>query len=217
MFFKIGVIKILLFAATSFVVGLSGAMVPGPMLTVTISDSLKKGFLTGPLVVLGHFIGELTIILIIFAGLGWFIGSSTAVFLIGTLGGFVMVIMGYRILSTSDSLKDMEADKVNSKGYGSVLNGVLTSILNPFFFIWWITVGWAFMFKGLELAGILGVLGFLLGHWASDISWFSTVSFFSSRGSQMMTENQFKIIMNISGIFLMILGIYFLLNATRLI
>ncbi len=35
-------IEIILFAAASFWVGFSGAMVPGPMLTVTISDSLKK-------------------------------------------------------------------------------------------------------------------------------------------------------------------------------
>ena len=49
------------------------------------------------------------------------------------------------------------------------LNGILTSVSNPFFFIWWATIGWAFIFKGLELAGIFGVLGFLVGHWASDL------------------------------------------------
>jgi len=134
-------IEIFLFAATSFAVGLSGALVPGPMLTVTISDSLKKGFVAGPLVVLGHFIAELTLILIIFAGLGWFIGSSTAVFVIGTLGGFMRVILSYRILGSSNSLKDVKEDNVISKGYGSVLSGVLTSISNPFFFIWWATIG----------------------------------------------------------------------------
>ncbi len=134
-------IEIFLFAATSFAVGLSGALVPGPMLTVTISDSLKKGFVAGPLVVLGHFIAELTLILIIFAGLSWFIGSSTAVFVIGTLGGFMRVILSYRILGSSNSLKDVKEDNVISKGYGSVLSGVLTSISNPFFFIWWATIG----------------------------------------------------------------------------
>ncbi len=210
-------LEIILFTATSFAVGLSGALVPGPMLTVTISDSLKKGFLAGPLVVLGHFMAELTLIIIIFAGLGWFIGSSTAVFVIGTLGGLMMVILGYRILGSSNSLKELKSNKVSSKGYGSVLSGILTSISNPFFFIWWATIGWAFMFKGLELAGIFGVLGFLVGHWASDISWFSMVSFFTSRGSKIMTDKHYKIMMNASGIFLMILGIYFLLNAQKLV
>ncbi len=211
------VIEILLFTATSFAVGLSGALVPGPMLTVTISDSLKKGFIAGPMVVLGHFIAELSLILLIFAGLGFLIGSTTATFIIGTLGGFVMVIMGCRILFSSNSLKEIKEDNGISKGYGPVFSGVLTSVANPFFFIWWATIGWAFMFKGLELAGFFGVLAFIVGHWTSDLGWFSMVSFFTSRGSIVLNEKHYKILMNASGVFLMILGIYFLLNAQKIV
>lgn len=209
-------IEILLFIATSFAVGLSGALVPGPMLTVTISDSLKKGFIAGPMVVLGHFVAELSIIILIFAGLGWFISSSTAVFIIGTLGGFMMLLMGYRIMGTNPLNEVLEDDGV-SNSYGPVLNGILTSLSNPFFFIWWATIGWAFMFKGLELAGIFGVIGFLIGHWTSDMSWFSVISFFTSRGSNIMAEKHYKVMMNVSGAFLMILGVYFVLNAQKII
>lgn len=209
-------IELLLFIATSFAVGLTGALVPEPMLTVTISDSLQKGFIAGPMVVLGHFIAELSIIILIFAGLGLFISSSTAVFIIGTLGGFIMLLMGYRIIGSNPFNKiQMEDDTSNS--YGPVLSGILTSLSNPFFFIWWATIGWAFMFKDLELAGIFGVVGFLIGHWASDMSWFSLVSFFTSRGSNIMTEKHYKVLMNLSGVFLMILGVYFMLNAQKII
>jgi len=211
------VIEILLFTITSFAVGLSGALVPGPMLTVTISDSLKKGFIAGPLIVLGHFIAELSLILLIFGGLGFLIGSSTAAFIIGTLGGFVMVLMGYRIVYSSNSLKEIKEENQISKRYGPVLSGILTSVANPFFFIWWATIGWAFIFKGLELAGFFGVLAFIVGHWTSDLGWFSLVSFFTSRGSYVMTEKHYKIMMNASGVFLMILGVYFLLNAQKIV
>lgn len=211
------VIEILLFTITSFAVGLSGALVPGPMLTVTISDSLKKGFIAGPLIVLGHFIAELSLILLIFGGLGFLIGSSTSAFIIGTLGGFVMVLMGYRIVYSSNSLKEIKEENEISKRYGPVLSGFLTSVANPFFFIWWATIGWAFIFKGLELAGFFGVLAFIIGHWTSDLGWFSLVSFFTSRGSHVMTEKHYKIMMNASGVFLMILGVYFLLNAQKIV
>jgi threonine/homoserine/homoserine lactone efflux protein len=209
-------IELLLFIATSFAVGLTGALVPGPMLTVTISDSLQKGFIAGPMVVLGHFIAELSIIILIFAGLGLFISSSTAVFIIGTLGGFIMLLMGYRIIG-SNPFNKIQIKEDTSSSYGPVLSGILTSLTNPFFFIWWATIGWAFMFKGLELAGIFGVVGFLIGHWASDMSWFSLVSFFTSRGSNIMTEKHYKVLMNLSGVFLMILGVYFMLNAQKII
>lgn len=193
--------------------GLSGALVPGPMLTVTISDSVQKGFKAGPLVVLGHFLVEIALIILILAGLGWLIGSTTAAFVIGTVGGLVLVFMGYRISSSSNPLTDSSSKEMLAQRYGPVLGGVITSISNPYFFIWWATIGCAFMFKGLELAGIFGLIGFLVGHWSADLSWYSAVSFFTSKGSKIMTDNHYKIIMRICGIFLIILGIYFVLTA----
>ncbi|WP_342593116.1 LysE family transporter [Methanobacterium aggregans] len=209
-------IEVILFAATSFVVGLSGAIVPGPMLTVTISDSMKKGFKAGPMVVSGHIIAEIILIVLIFAGLGWLIGSSTASFIIGTLGGIMLILMGYNITRSSQPVSEV-SDYGEVKRYGPVIKGFMTSVSNPYFFIWWATVGCAFMFKGLELAGAVGVLGFIIGHWASDLGWFSTVSFLTSRGSGIMNEKHYKIIMTICGAFLIVLGVYFILSAQKII
>jgi threonine/homoserine/homoserine lactone efflux protein len=205
-------IEIVLFALTSFGVGLSGALVPGPMLTVTISDSVKKGFKAGPLIILGHFITELALMLVILAGLGWIIGSQTAVFIIGTVGGLVLIFMGYSISKPDKTLSDIEKEEYGTQKYGSVMGGIITSLSNPFFYIWWATIGCAFMFKGLELAGIVGLLGFIIGHWSADLSWFSTISFFSSRGSKLMDDSTYKAVMMICGTFLVLLGTYFILS-----
>ena len=205
-------IETVLFALTSFGVGLSGALVPGPMLTVTISDSVKKGFKAGPLIILGHFITELAIMLAILAGLGWIIGSQTAVFIIGTFGGLVLIFMGYNISKPDKILSDIEKEEYGTQKYGSVMGGIITSLSNPFFYIWWATIGCTFMFKGLELAGIVGLLGFIIGHWSADLSWFSTISFFSSRGSKVMADRTYKVIMMICGVFLVLLGFYFILS-----
>ena len=40
--------------ATSFVSALSGALMPDPLLTITLSESARSGFRAGPLVVLGN-------------------------------------------------------------------------------------------------------------------------------------------------------------------
>ena len=208
-------IETVLFALTSFGVGLSGALVPGPMLTVTISDSVKKGFKAGPLVILGHFITEFGIMIAILAGLGYIIGSQTAVFIIGTVGGLVLIFMGYNISKQDQTLSDIKNENYKSQKYGSIMEGIITSLSNPFFYIWWATVGCAFMFKGLELAGIVGLLGFIIGHWSADFSWFAIVSFFSSRGSKIMNDKTYKSIMMICGIFLVLLGTYFILSQVK--
>lgn len=54
---------------SSFLIGFSGAMMPGPMLGVTISGSLKRGWIAGPLVVLGHGILELMLVIAMISGL----------------------------------------------------------------------------------------------------------------------------------------------------
>lgn len=201
-----------MFILTSFGVGLSGALVPGPMLTVTVSDSVKKGFLTGPLVVLGHFIVEIILIVFILAGFSWMVGSTEVAIIIGIVGGIILIYMGY---TTSKSKVDLDISDTGepSSKYRSVLKGVVTSVSNPYFFIWWATIGLAFLFKGVEIAGLVGLVGFIIGHWSADLGWFSTVSFFSSKGSRVMNEKQYNLIMKICGIFLIALGVYFLITA----
>ncbi|MCE5214916.1 MAG: LysE family translocator [Methanobacterium sp.] len=203
--------EIVLFTATSFLVGLSGALVPGPMLTITISDSVKKGFIAGPLVVLGHFIVEIALIIIILAGFSWLIGSTSAALVIGTLGGITLILMGYKTSKSSNYPKLINTTNTTTR-YGSVLGGIITSISNPYFFIWWATIGLAFLFKGLEIAGIIGIIGFLIGHWSADFGWTSTVSFLSSKGSKVMSEKQYHYIMKICGVLMILLGLYFLIS-----
>ena len=54
----------------SFTLALSGVLMPGPLLTVTIAESARRGFWAGPLLMTGHSILELLIVLAIFKGWG---------------------------------------------------------------------------------------------------------------------------------------------------
>lgn len=209
----IELLELVLFILTSFAVGLSGALVPGPMLTVTISDSVKKGPMTGPMVVLGHFLTEFVLIIFILAGFSWLVGSTSAAIIIGTVGGLMLIYLGYTTSKSTVDLETPENEYISTSKYGSVLKGVLTSVSNPYFFIWWATIGLAFLFKGMEIAGLVGLIGFLIGHWSADMGWFSAVSFFSSKGSKFMNKPHYDIVMKICGLFLIVLGAYFLLAA----
>lgn len=202
-------IEVILFAVASFWVGLSGAMVPGPMLTVTISDSLKKGFRAGPLVVLGHYIAEITLMILLVLGLGWVIGSKMVTMIIGGIGGLMLIYIGYTI-AESPVPSEIPGDGEPVEKRGSILSGIVTSVSNPYFYLWWATIGWAFMLKGIELAGIIGILSFLVGHWGADLAWYSLVSLFTSKGRHVLPGKRYRIIMIICGVFLVFLGIYFI-------
>lgn len=76
-----------------FIVGLTGALVPGPMLFATIEVSLKKGWLAGPEVVFGHILVELVLSVLILFGAASFIGSGT-ISAISVIGGLSLVVFG---------------------------------------------------------------------------------------------------------------------------
>ncbi len=199
--------------AGAFVVGLSGAMAPGPVLTVTISETLKRGFRAGPLIVLGHAILEIVLLLLIAAGLGPFFQHPVVTTVFLSAGGVVMLWMGGQMVVTN---KRTTEDALNAKGaespYGPVLAGIVLSISNPFWIIWWVTVGMSFVTQSLQF-GIAGLLSFYFGHILADLAWYSFVSFSVSAGRRLCPPMLYRIIFIACGIALLCLGGVFVAKA----
>ncbi len=84
---------LLVFISALFV-GFSGAMMPGPLLTYTIQQSLSSGPRSGFIITLGHVFLELVLIVFIFLGLDIILQSETAQIIIGFLGGLLLLYMG---------------------------------------------------------------------------------------------------------------------------
>jgi threonine/homoserine/homoserine lactone efflux protein len=196
--------------AGAFVVGLSGAMAPGPVLTVTISESLKRGFKAGPLIVLGHAILEIMLLALIAAGLGPFFQHPAVATVFLSAGGAVLVWMGGRMVATS---RQTTEDALGAKGadspYGPVLAGVVLSVSNPYWIIWWATVGMGFVTQSLQF-GLLGLLCFYFGHILSDLAWYSFVAFSVSAGRRICSPLLYRVVFILCGIALMCLGAGFI-------
>ena len=199
--------------AGAFVVGLSGAMAPGPVLTVTISETLKRGFKAGPLIVLGHAFLEIILLLLIAAGLGPFFQHPTVTTIFLSAGGVVLLWMGARMVITN---KRTTEDALNAKGaespYGPVLAGIVLSLTNPFWIIWWVTVGMGFVMQSLQF-GIAGLLSFYFGHILADLAWYSFVSFSVSAGRRLCPPMLYRIVFITCGLALLGLGGLFIAKA----
>ncbi len=76
-----------------FTLGLTGALVPGPMLFATIELSLRKGWLAGPKVVFGHILVEPVLSVLILFGAASLIGSGT-ISAISVIGGLALAVFG---------------------------------------------------------------------------------------------------------------------------
>jgi threonine/homoserine/homoserine lactone efflux protein len=206
-------IEILKALLLGFSVGLTGALVPGPMLFATIEISLKKGWLAGPQVVFGHVMVEVVLYILILFGAASLVGSGmiSTIFLIGGLSLLVfglLTLKDARAAASARIFQDPSGLKLTSS---PTLIGLITSVSNPYFWIWWLTAGGAIVLKEYEL-GIITAMAYMLGHWTADLSWFTAVSGSFSRGKKLLSQKMHRYILYICGIFLVIFGLYFMLN-----
>lgn len=197
---------------SAFLIGFSGAMMPGPMLGITIDGSLKKGWTAGPLIVLGHGLLEFMLIIVMLLGLKDFFSNPTVAGFIGLFGGAFLAWMGYGMIKSGiNKTVSLENQRAKSTAVirNLVLAGALVSATNPYFILWWASTGMESVRQSYVL-GLTGVVVFFAGHILSDLVWYSAVSAAFSRGKQLISDAVYRWIILFLGIFLILFSIYFI-------
>jgi len=83
--------------------------------------------------------------------------------------------------------------------------------VNPYFFVWWATVGMALIAAAAEF-GIVGVALFILVHWGCDLACDEFISFVTFRSREWWTQKTFKVISSICALILIGFGVWFCLS-----
>ncbi|MGD9874239.1 MAG: LysE family transporter [Kiritimatiellia bacterium] len=207
-------IKLLSIFGMAFLVGFSGAVAPGPVFTMTISESLKRGFRAGPLIVFGHAILEILLLLAIMLGLNeWLVKPEVTKFF-ALVGGIILLVMGGQMIVTEKKATEqaLHAEaKPEDAMRGPVMAGIVLSLSNPYWIIWWATIGLGLITKSLE-AGLIGLALFYCGHILADLTWYSFVSYTVSAGRRLCPPLVYRIIFVVCGAGLIGLGLWFLIS-----
>lgn len=200
---------------TAFVIGLSGALSPGPVLTATISEVMKRGFWAGPLIVLGHALLEFILLLAIVAGLGTFLRIPIVLRTLGTVGGVVLIVMGAQLFLTARhaAAQFYEVRTENRAAvHGPIITGILTSLAHPFWILWWVVIGLRLVTDALH-QGWLGLGAFYSGHILADLAWYSVVAAAVSSGRRICPPKVYRATIRVCAVALCLFGLYFLYAA----
>jgi len=190
--------------------GFSGALMPGPLLTLDIEESMRRGPWTGPKLILGHAILELSLIVAILLGFSRVLNLDVVKGGIGLAGGAVLLWMAHGMLRKSLShLSLSSAGRAGRQGLPLILAGAVISLSNPYWSLWWATAGLKFLSIGRDL-GVFGVGAFFSGHILADLIWYSAVSFAFSRGQRLFTDRVYRAIVFACGLFLVAVGLWFI-------
>jgi threonine/homoserine/homoserine lactone efflux protein len=196
---------------SSFIIALSGAMMPGTLLTVTISESSRRGSSVGPLLILGHAILELALLVALVFGLAPLFGNRWFFIGISIVGGIILLWMATGMIRSLPTLTLFS--EVSRRGQGNlVLTGILMSMANPYWIIWWATIGVKYIAQSKQ-SGFLGISFFFAGHILADLSWYTFISTTIGKGRRFFSNRIYKGLIGVCAAALVFFGCYFLFSA----
>jgi len=173
----------------------SGALSPGPLTASTIAAGSNEGWKSGFKISVGHMVVELPLVFLIAFGIATLLTTPIVEKVISFAGGTLLVILGVFMLKDvfKKELGDMNAssDTVRSP----VMIGILLSLLNPYFLVWWILVGGALVIEAVILAGLIGVGLMFIAHIWMDYAWLMLISELSRRGKQIFKTKGYKVLL----------------------
>jgi len=201
--------QLLGFAIVVIVISASGVLSPGPLFTANIFYGLKGGAKAGLKMAYGHTLVELPLVILL--GLGAFSLEAipefrTYIAIIGALGLFVFAGIQLKQIFKN------RFEPINGPKHGPFLAGIILSAFNPFFIIWWLTIGFKLISDSIIFWSFWGILIMFLLHIWMDYVWLSSTALVSSRISKILSNRNYKVLVIGLSVVLVYFGITFLID-----
>jgi threonine/homoserine/homoserine lactone efflux protein len=193
------------------VISFSGVMMPGPMFAVTLAKSYQSPW-AGARISLGHAVIEVPLILLIYFGFARFFENTTVQLVLSLLGGAMIIWMGISMFRSRTEV----VNKGKSVSYNAFVAGILTSGLNPFFLLWWATIGSMLIMRFLDF-GLGGLAVFTVVHWLCDLAWLSFVSILVYKTKSLWSKRFHEGVFIVCSLILVGFGSWFLVSGIRLV
>jgi threonine/homoserine/homoserine lactone efflux protein len=200
--------SLLVIFSSSFIIALSGAMMPGPLLTATISESSQRGFLAGPLLIVGHGILELVLIVTLLFGLAPYLMREDVFNVVAIAGSVFLLWMALKMFHDLPSLNLSWDVKRSSQGH-LVVSGALLSMANPYWTVWWATIGLGYLIQSQRF-GLPGIILFFTGHILADFTWYAAVSAAVGKGRRFMSDRVYRMVIGTCATVLVFFAFYFI-------
>lgn len=195
---------------SAMVIGLSGAMAPGSYLTLTITKTVRSGRAAAFLMLVGHALLEAFLLIEFAFGLQEFLTKPVVMRVLSLAGGLYLLWMSVDLLRgviNGSIVTELETAEDTSR-LGPVAQGALVSLANPYWLLWWVTIGAALAAKGLSM-GPAGVASFFIGHQLADFAWYGFVIIAVSKGHHLLPPRVYRAVMGVLALFLLALGVRF--------
>lgn len=199
------------FGVQVIAVSASGVLSPGPLFFANMLYGTKHGARAGLKVACGHTVIELPLVILLAAGLFASAAVSQYANVIGLVGG--IGILGFAAMQIVGVVKKNQNRPVDGKR-GPFIAGIALTALNPFFLVWWFTVGLKLISDSAAF-GLGGGIALLFGlHIWMDYAWLAATAYLASKGSSVIKSKYYPLLLLALAAALAYYGVYFIINAS---
>lgn len=196
---------------TSFLVGFSGASAPGPLMTLVLAQSSMGGWKKSIEIISGHALLEGILLVLLLLGLQPILKNPVFLRSFTFLGSAFLIYMGITLF-ISILNRGIELKRSDPISIPLILAGALTSLGNPYWLLWWLTIGVSFITQAKNLL-LLGILSFYTGHILADYVWYAFIGIVGQGLSLPFWKGIYRYILYFSSLFLFGFGLYFIYYA----
>lgn len=202
------------------IVSTSGVFSPGPLFFVNLFYGSKYGSIMGLKIAIGHTFVEFPLLVLLFYGVSKFsavsLSDSDILKIIGIVGGVFMIFFSFMQIYPVIKNKSLETNNQYSRYAikNAILVGMIFTGLNPFFLVWWSTIGLKLVSDSVNNFGYLnGIILLFFSHIWMDYFWLWITSFMSSKGRSIVKEKVYRILLLFFSTVIGIFGLNLLVTA----
>ena len=200
-------------AVTTILVTASGALSPGPLFFALITQGARSGAKGGLGFAIAHTLIELPLVILLAPGF-FTVASQPAVKVItGIAGGLALILFGGRITQEGIIPRKGKPTFAGVTSRNPLILGLLFTGLNPYFIIWWLTIGVKLVVDSILLASLTGVMIMFAFHIWMDYAWLVCIAHLAKKGANILGTKGYRILVFASGISLVYFGLNFLMSA----
>ncbi len=200
---------LLSFAIMVIAISASGVMLPGPLFTANVVYGLKEGKIAGIKMAVGHTVVEFPLIILLGIGvlsLDIFPEYRIWITLIGAIGLFCFAALQIKSIFEKNFQKKLKPSR------NSFMAGIFFTGLNPFFLIWWFTIGFKLITDSIQIWGIFGIIILFGFHIWMDYVWLFGIAGLASKAKDVLSNKNYKILIISLSVVLIYFGIDFLMQ-----
>lgn len=187
---------------------------PGPLFAANLLQGTKGGARSGFMISVGHTLVELPLVMVMGLGISSLLNLPGFTTLVGLVGGLALIAFGILqlrdVTSNSFGMEPAEGGKLQKR---SLMLGVGLTGLNPFFIVWWLTVGLGLVVQAVELGALLGVFIMYVSHVWMDYAWLTGTAYLSARGKTLLKARGYRLLLVGLAILLMYFGAGFIMRS----